>query len=149
MGTHDNPVPVGTAVQIDDGWTLAVQWADPNQTQAILDAQRGDPDNLPEPPPFGQQYLLARVSVTRVDEEPASFSPYSLDLLAEDGTVYDDAGPACGTLLDGLDAFDVASQQTVSGTVCWKVANSRISRMQMFYTDPFSGSATYFSLGLF
>jgi hypothetical protein len=141
-------VAVGTTAQIDDGWWLLVDWADPNQTQAILDAQRGDPDNLPEPPLPGFQYLLARVSVTRTDSEPASFSPYSLDLLAADGTIYDDAGPACGTLLDALDATEVADQQTVSGTVCWKLASAHVSKVLMFYTDPFTGEPIYFSLGL-
>jgi hypothetical protein len=139
---------VGTVAQIDDGWKLVVDWADPNQTQAILDAQRGDPDNLPEPPPPGLQYLLARVSLTRTDSVPASFSPYSLDLLAADGTVYDDAGPACGTLLDALDATEVPDAQTVSGTVCWKLASTHVSKVLMFYTDPFTGESIYFSLGL-
>jgi len=95
------------------------------------------------------QYRVARVAVTRIDDEPAAFSLYSLDLLAEDGTVYDDMGPSCGTLLDGFDAFDVSNGQTVTGNVCWKVGSSRISRMLMFYTDPFAGTATYFSLGLY
>jgi hypothetical protein len=139
---------VGTAAQVDDGWRLTVVWADPNQTQAILDAQRGDPDNLPEPPPPGFQFLLARVSVTRTDPEPATFSPYSLDLLAAGGTVYDDLGPACGTLLDELDATDVADGDTVTGNVCWKLATSDLSKVLMFYTDPFTGLPTYFSLGL-
>jgi hypothetical protein len=139
---------VGTVARIDDGWRLAVDWADPNQTQAILDAQRGDPDNLPEPPLPGFQYLLARVTLTRTDSEPASFSPYSLDLLAADGTVYDDAGPACGTLLDGLDATEVPEGQKVTGTVCWKISGAHVSQVLMFYTDPFSGEPIYFSLGL-
>ena len=141
-------MPVGGAAQIDEGWQLSVLWADPNQTEAILDAQRGDPDNLPEPPPPGSQYLLARVSVTRTDSEPATFSPYSLDLLAADGTVYDDAGPGCGTLLDELDATDVPDGETVTGYVCWKLATSNVSKLLMFYTDPFSGLPIYFSLGL-
>jgi hypothetical protein len=141
-------VPVGTVAQIDDGWRLEVNWADPNQTQAILDAQRGDPDNLPEPPLPGFQYLLARVTLTRTDSEPASFSPYSLDLLADDGTVYDDAGPACGTLLDGLDATEVPEGEKATGTICWKIAGAHVSKVLMFYTDPFSGEPIYFSLGL-
>ena len=141
-------MPVGSDAQIDDGWRLAVVWADPNQTEAILDAQRGDPDNLPEPPPAGTQFLLARVSVTRTDSEPGTFSPYSLDLLAADGTIYDEAGPACGTLLDGLDATDVPEGETITGNVCWKLATSHVSRLLMVYTDPFSGTDTYFSLGL-
>ena len=141
---------VGAPAQIDDGWRLVLDWADPNQTQAILDAQRGDPDNLPEPPAPGYQFLLAHVTVTRTDPDPASFSPYSLDLLAEDGTVYDEGGRAssCGTLLDGLDATDVPDGQTASGTVCWKLASSQVSKVMMFYVDPFSGASTYFSLGL-
>jgi hypothetical protein len=141
-------VPVGTVVQIDEGWKLAVLWADPNQTQAIQDAQRGDPDNLPEPVPPGFQFLLARVSVTRTDPEAASFSPYSLDLLTTDGTLYDDAGPACGTLLDGLEADDVPDGVTVTGNVCWKIASAQVSKIQMLYTDPFAGLETYFALGL-
>jgi hypothetical protein len=140
-------VPVGAVAQIGDGWRLVVDWADPNQTQAILDAQRGDPDNLPEPPLPGFQYLLARVTVTRT-AELASFSPYSLDLLAEDGTLYDDAGPACGTLLDGLDATEVPDGEKASGTVCWKLASADVRQVLMFYTDPFSGASIYFSLGL-
>ncbi len=136
------------ATQIDDAWKLTVLWADPNQTQAIQDAQRGDPDNLPEPVPPGQQFLLARVSVTRTDSEPASFSPYSLDLVASDGTVYDDAGPSCGTLLDVLEAFDVPEGTTVTGNVCWKIASTQVSKVLLFYDDPFSGIKTYFSLGL-
>ena len=146
-GTQQNPVPVGAVAQIGDGWRLVVDWADPNQTQAILDAQRGDPDNLPEPPLPGFQYLLARVTVTRT-AEPASFSPYSLDLLADDGTLYDDAGPACGTLLDGLDATEVPDGEKATGTVCWKLASADVRKVVMFYTDPFSGESIYFSLGL-
>ena len=147
-GTQANPVGVGSTAQIDDGWQLTVLWADPNQTQAILDAQRGDPDNLPEPPPPGFQFLLARVSVTRTDAEAASFSPYSLDLVAADGTVYDDAGPACGTLLDGLDATDVPDGATATGNVCWDIESGDVGRLLLFYTDPFTGTPTFFALGL-
>jgi hypothetical protein len=148
LGARSNPVPVGAVAQGDDGWKLKVVWADPNQTEAILDAQRGDPDDPPEPPPPGSQFLLARVSVTRTDSEPASFSPYSLDLLAADGAVYDDAGPTCGTLLDELNATDVPDGATVTGDVCWELASSRVSRVLMSYTNPFTGVPTYFSLGL-
>ena len=148
QGTPQNPVPVETAFQIDEGWRLTLLWADPNQTQAILDAQRGDPDNLPEPPPPGYQFLLARASVTRTNPEAATFSPYSLDLAAASVTVYDDAGPACGTLVDPLEADQLADGQTATGNVCWKIATTDLGRMLMFYTDPFSGGLTYFSLGL-
>jgi hypothetical protein len=148
VGSQGRPVTVGASAQVDDGWKLEVVWADPNRTQAILDAQRGDPDNPPEPPPPGSQVLLARVSVTRTDAESGTFSPFSLDLLTADGTVYDDAGSACGTLLDGLAADGVREGQTVSGEVCWKLPAIQVSKVLMFYVDPFTGAPTYFSLGL-
>jgi len=127
---------------------LALLWADPNQTDAIVAFQRGDPDNLTLPPLPGFQYLLARVSVTRTDAESATFSPYSLDLTTADGRVYDDAGPACGTYMDPLEADDLAQGQAVVGNVCWKIATGDLTKLLMLYTDPFTGSATYFSLGL-
>ena len=90
----------------------------------------------------------SRGSPSRGLREPASFSPYSLDLLADDGTLYDDAGPACGTLLDGLDATEVPDGEKATGTVCWKLASADVRKVLMFYTDPFSGESIYFSLGL-
>jgi len=125
-----------------------VLWADPNQTQAILDAQRGDPDSLPEPVPAGHQFLLARVAVTRTAPDPASFSPFSLDLLTAAGNLYDDAGPACGTLIDGLLADELSEGQSATGDVCWKIAISDVHSVLMEYTDPFTGNVTFFALGV-
>ena len=57
-------------------------------------------------------------------------------------------GPACGTLLDGLDATEVPDGDKATGTVCWKLASADVRKVLMFYTDPFSGESIYFSLGL-
>jgi len=148
VGTKTNPVPVGANVRIDESWRLTLLAADPNQTDAIVAFQRGDPDNLTLPPLPGFQYLLARVSLTRTDTEPATFSPYSLDLTTVDGRIYDDAGPACGTYMDPLEADGVAQGQTAVGNVCWKIATADLQKLLMLYTDPFTGATTYFSLGL-
>jgi hypothetical protein len=51
-------------------------------------------------------------------------------------------------LLDGLDASEVPDGETVSGDVCWKLSSSHVGKVLMFYTDPFMGTDTYFSLGL-
>ena len=43
---------------------------------------------------------------------------------------------------------EVPGGETVSGTVCWKLASTHVAKVLMFYTDPFTGEPIYFSLGL-
>jgi hypothetical protein len=144
-GTQTDPIALGAPAQVDQGWRVTVLTADANRTEEILDAQRGDPDSPPEPLPDGYQFLLARVTVTRTGADAASFSPYSLELRAASGQSYEDS---CGTLLDWLAADDLGEGQSATGDVCWKIASADVGKVLMRYVDPFTGRATYFSLGL-
>jgi hypothetical protein len=147
-GGKDAPVPVGTAAQVDDGWKLTIVSADPNATASILDSQRGDPDNLPSPPPPGYQSLVARVTVARTAPEPATFSQYALDLISTTGASYGGGALSCGLIPDALDATGLTEGQTATGDVCWVLPRAEIHGVLADYTDPFTGNATFFTLGL-
>jgi hypothetical protein len=147
-GGKDSPIPVGTAMRVDDGWNVTIVSSDPNATQAILDSQRGDPDNLPAPPPPGYQFLVARLTVTRTAPEAATFSPYALDLVSSAGTTYSGGALGCGLIPDALEANDLVDGQTATGNVCWVLPAAEIHGVLADYTDPFTGKDTFFTLGL-
>ena len=145
VGTQARPAPVGKAVKVDANWRVQVLGADPNRTQEIIALHADDPDNPSPPLSSGMQYLLARVQVTRVSASAGTFSPYSFELRTPAGAHYD-AG--CGTFPEGLDASDLAQDQSATGNACWTLPSGDVGKVSMLYTDPFTGRVTYFSLGL-
>jgi len=55
-GTRDDPIPMGTPVNLRDAWTITVLSIMPDATQAILKENMFN-----DPPKAGNQFFMARV----------------------------------------------------------------------------------------
>jgi hypothetical protein len=139
--TRKNPVPVGTAHAVGNGFTLRIDSAQPNF-------------QLSAAPGAGEEYFDARATLTYAGGGSSIPSNHlDLDAQGAGAAVYNDDNaqgcPAPGPQ-PRLDLGDpIASGQSVTGHVCWTIAASDEASLEMFFgngtQDHFPGS-TWFAL---
>lgn len=77
-GSRDNPIPMGTAVDVGSGWTLKVNSASVEGTEEILAA-----NEFNDLPPDGKQYVLVNVTAGYTGPDDSSVLSVELKVLGE------------------------------------------------------------------
>jgi hypothetical protein len=130
LGSRGNPIPVGTAVLVDD-WEISVVGSKPDATESVL-AHNG----FNEPPADDRQFFVVEVAARYVGEGSASLgTAVSLSSVGASSVEYtfDDG---CGVVPDGLALFDdVASGRTLTGATCWSVRRDDVVSLVLM-ADP-------------
>lgn len=109
-----SPVPVGTAQDVGEGWTLTVTGAARDITDAVL-----ADNSFSEPPPAGSRFV--GVEVTYAYSGDGSDVAYTATTKAVAGTNVE-LPAACGSVPGEVDLFsDVFAGGSVSGTLCFVV----------------------------
>jgi len=84
--TQQNPIPLGTDVEVAAGWNLKVNSAELNANATVAAANQF---NKPEP---GKQFVLVNVTITnRSDQPSAPFTNLKVSLLPPSGVAADSA----------------------------------------------------------
>ena len=145
--TRDNPVPIGTAVDMPNGWRIAVLSVTPNANKLIA---KHTSSYFYREPDEGHQYFVARLSIVRIGDTAKRLIT---DFAAVGGSnvSYEDSG--CGswtTVPDRLDwQKEVFPGGSVTGNVCWEVRSSDVGSLVMYYDPVYDRSERrYFSLTL-
>lgn len=135
-GSRGNPYPLGAPAPVASGrWTVRIDSAQPDATQAILDAEP-----LDDPPAAGRQFFL--VHVTAVFNGPGIAVAWE-DLLggliavgsSQIAYTQTDLGN-CGTVPDDLaDVEQVFPGATVTGNVCWSVSGTDAQGLLVYWLD--------------
>jgi hypothetical protein len=110
-----------------DGWQVGILSATLNANAAIQGANPRNPT-----PAAGQQFLLARMHITRTDATPATFNG-SLQLIGSANVAYAPSA-ACGTIPDPLPRPQLVRGSTAIGNVCWQVPAAEVDSLVLFYT---------------
>lgn len=117
-GSRDNPVPSGTAVEIND-WEVTVVGANRDANAAIAAENQFN-----EPPAPGHQFVLIEVQLTYVGEDDtgrAAALDITFEALGPSNVAYD-FEDSCGVTPNELDDFtDVFPGGTIAGNECFSV----------------------------
>jgi hypothetical protein len=133
-GSRANPVPLGTLVALEGGWSLKVISVTPNATSQVL-AQ----NQFNDPPRPGHQYFIARVSAAFAgsgsDRFDGSFRLRALGTSSVTRTPFENS---CGVIPDKLPDPEVFAGGVTTGNICWEIPIGDASSM-VLYDKPFLG----------
>ena len=137
VSTRENPVPVGTAAVLSDGWRLTVLSVTPNATAQVLEENRFN-----DPPAPGFQFFIATVRVTYTGSGSDTFSDSRLRALGPSSVSYSTySDNRCGVIPNDFPSLtEVFSGGTISGNVCWSVKSSDAAALVMFDDEPYEAS---------
>lgn len=136
--TRAQPIPIGTAKSLGNGFTVRVNSAAPNV-------------QLWPPPPAGAEYFAANLTVKYTGGGQATArSAGTYEALGSHTTSYDPFGNACPEVPQPpLDfSLPIYSGQSTSGSVCWTIATDDADTLEMYFgsgTLDFPGT-TWFAL---
>ena len=128
FGSRDNPIGRGSAAQLSDGWNVLVLSITSNATETVLAANQ-----LNEPPPPGEQFVIARIQATYTGPGSARFSGrYRLRAIGNTDVSYSTFENSCRVIPNELTDAEVPTGGTITGTVCWSVRASDIGSLLMY-----------------
>lgn len=139
--TRDNPVPLGEAEVLPEGWEITVVDFTPDATEAVL---AEDTFNN-TPPDSAFKYVMVRVQATNISAgDPARFDSLNvLTLVGSRDVTYEQGGIGCIYTPDGF--FTTVSTVafsgiTLEGTVCFQVGEDESDFIMI--ADFFFGEGT-------
>ena len=141
--TRDNPVPIGTAVDMPNGWRISVVSVTPNANKLIAEHNR-----YRRSPKEGHQYFMARLVIVRIGDVARDLAR-DFDAVGGSNVSYDTGCPGYSSPPDALRRTEVFPGGSVTGNVCWEVRSSDVGSLVMFYDPVYDRSERrYFSLTL-
>lgn len=126
-GTRENPVPLGQAAALHDGWILTVNSVTPDATAAVLAENQFN-----DPPDPGRQFFIVNISATYTGPGSDSFWDARLEAVGPSAVSYASFADSCGVIPDDFDRATVFTGGTVTGNICWSVRTSDVSQLVMF-----------------
>jgi len=119
LGTRQNPVPIGTDVQVGPNWQIAVLEVNPDVWAVVQETNMFN-----DPPAEGRQFVMARVRVSYSGEESGiPWVDLRVRYLGSDGNTYGEGmDDYCGVIPEALS--DIGEQfpgAVAEGNVCWSV----------------------------
>ena len=130
VGSFGNPVPLGQAAEIAEGWTLRVVGTVPDATERVLAQNRFN-----DPPAAGRQFFLITVAIANRGDEPlAAWTAFTVSAVAASSAAYDASEDRCGVLPDELPDAAVVPGGTVAGSICFSVTTEDAASL-VLYTD--------------
>ncbi len=137
VGTRENPVPIGTRVDLGNGWNLRVVEVIRDATRMVLKENRFN-----DPPESGSQFVLVKVEACYTGDDSSELSRYRLRVVGASAVAYDQG---CGVMPDPLPDSEVFSGGCVEGYAGWEVKSSDVGSLVMYY-DRYGVERIYFSL---
>lgn len=132
-GTRDDPIPIGTAVDLGDGWQIVVLDVIPSATKIVMGE---NPFN--DPPEAGNQFFLAKVRAKYIGEGSDTFGGrFRLRVVGPSSIGYSTFENSPGVIPDPLPDSEVFSGGIIEGNIGWEVKSSDASSLVM-YDSPIS-----------
>ena len=134
---RSNPVPLGTAATIADGFRLRVVSVTPYA-------------RLPYPPPNGAEYFVANIAATYVGGGAGDLAPLynNLEAIGAQNVAYNTSENGCPNF-GPAPVFPVGGQlvsgQTRAGNICWVIARNDVASLELFIGSGFTHT-TWFAL---
>ena len=133
VGTRENPVPIGTTVDLGDGWQVTVMNVIPDATNAVLRENQFN-----DPPKAGNQFFLARIQANYTGSGSDTFDgSYRLRAVGPSSVGYTTFGNSAGVIPDPLPDSELFSGGVVEGYIGWEIKSSDANTLVM-YDKPMS-----------
>jgi hypothetical protein len=133
MGTRENPVPMGTTVDLGDGWQITVISVIPDATNDVLNENQFN-----DPPNTGNQFFIARIKAKYTGSGSDTFGgSYRLRSVGPSSVGYSTFENSPGVIPDPLPDSEVFSGGEIEGNVGWEIKSSDAYSLVM-YDNPIS-----------
>lgn len=127
-GTREDPIPIGTAAEIGDGWMIKVQEVYPNANDIVAEENQFN-----SPPEDGQQFFLARIELTYTGPDSSKFAAgYRLRAVGPTSVAYSTYGNSVGVIPNELDNAEAFTGGAVVGNIGWAINMSDADRLVMY-----------------
>jgi len=132
-GTRDDPVPIGTTIDLGDAWQIRVLQVYPDATNMVLRENQFN-----DPPKPGNQFFIARVRAKYTGSGSDTFGgSYRLRAVGPSSVGYSTFENSPGAISDPLPDSEVFSGGVIEGNVGWEIKSSDASSLVM-YDNPIS-----------
>ena len=125
--TRENPAPIGTAVDLADGWRITVLSVTPNANKRIAEHAYSY-----QGPKEEHQFFIARLAIVRIGEGSAE-RPSGMKAVGGSNVAY--SSYCRNSLPDELRYPEVFPGGSVEGNICFEVRSTDVGSLVMFY-DP-------------
>jgi hypothetical protein len=141
-GTREDPIPIGTAADIGDGWLIKVLEVYPNANEIVAEENQFN-----SPPEGGQQFFLARIELTYTGPDSSEFAAgYRLRAVGPTSVVYSIHGNSAGVIPNKLDKAEAFTGGTVAGNIGWAIDSSDADRLVMYDDHASKGDRIFMAL---
>ena len=143
LGTRENPLPIGTVVDVSDGWEIKVVSVLPAATELVLQHNRFNSG-----PEQGHEFFIARIE-TRYTGPGSSrfFADFRIKVVGKAGLVYTTFENGCGVIPAGLPDQEAFTGVVITGNVCWEIRSGDRDSLVLF-DDPFPAGSKRLFLSL-
>ncbi len=133
-----DPTPIGTPVDVGEGWTLTVT----SPAVDITDAVAAE-NTFNDPPPDGARFVGIDVEYLYEGSGVASAFDVSTKMVGTDNV---ELPQGCGVIPNDADVFsDVFTGGTISGTLCYIVPADDIENVVLYASTVFDGPRFFFA----
>lgn len=135
FGTRDNPLDLGTAIQMGD-WTFSITDVNLDATDEVLAENQFN-----DPPADGRQFVMFNVDATYEGEESGTaWMDFSMAIVGGKGNTFSSGSDdRCGVIPDGLrDHGETFPGGSVSGNVCFSVPADQLDGATIRVEESFS-----------
>jgi tetratricopeptide (TPR) repeat protein len=128
VGTRENPVPMGTTVDLGDGWQIAAIGVIPDGTNVVLRENQFN-----NPPKTGNQFFLARIQAKYTGQGSATFGGgYRLRAVGPSSVGYSTFENNPGVIPDPLPDSEVFTGGIIEGNIGWEIKSSDANALVMY-----------------
>jgi hypothetical protein len=141
-GTREDPIPIGTATDIGDGWSIKVLKVYPNANEIVAEENQFN-----SPPGEGQQFFLARIELTYSGPDSSEFDAgYRLRAVGPTSVVYSAHGNSVGVIPNELEKAEAFTGGAVVGNIGWAINSSDADRLVMYNDHAPKGDRIFIAL---
>ncbi|MCK9440648.1 MAG: hypothetical protein M0Q13_04420 [Methanothrix sp.] len=141
-GTREDPVPMGTSVDLGDGWTVKVMSVTSDATNFILRENQFN-----DPPAAGNQFFIARVRASYEGDGSDTFGgSYRLRAVGSSAIGYSTFENSPGVIPDPLPDSEVFTGGSIEGNIAWQIKSSDSGSLVMYDSEASKTGRLYMAL---
>jgi len=141
IGTREDPVPIGTAADIGDGWQIKVLEVYPNANEMVAQENQFN-----SPPKEWQQFFIARIELTYKSSDSAKFNDKRLRAVGPSSVIYSTFGNSPGVIPDKLGTAEAFTGGKVIGNIGWAINSSDADKLVMYDSDASKDNRKFMAL---
>jgi hypothetical protein len=124
-GTREDPIPIGTAFELDNGWQITVLSVIANANDIVKQENMFNKD-----PKNGNQYFLAIIEAKNNGPDVDQFNRFYFNAVGNLSVAYEDTG---AVIPDQLLSTDVFPGGIVKTSVGWEIKSEDAGSLTMYH----------------